>query len=203
MIPVQEILYKTIQGEGFYSGSSCDFIRLYGCPVGCSYCDTGYAMGTTPPPFTTLDYQELKLESDFVVISGGEPMIHKNLPALCRYLLKQKKFVTIETSGAFFQPVPDNVWVTLSPKEHLNSKMKISPAVWKRADEYKFVLSKLSDLHYYQEKHQNRLRKKYLKYIQPEWNEYENHTLSETLDFISQNPEYKLSLQTHKLIGIP
>tara|TARA_R100000808_G_scaffold8737_1_gene24562 strand:+ start:218 stop:829 length:612 start_codon:yes stop_codon:yes gene_type:complete len=203
MIPVQEILYQTIQGEGFYTGSVCDFVRLYGCPVGCFFCDTGYAKGETPPPFTTLDFTELNLTSNHVVISGGEPMIHKKLPSLCRYLLRQKKFVSIETSGAFWQPVPDDVWITLSPKEHLNPKMKVAPNIWKRADELKFVFGKPDDIHYYEVKHKNRLKKKFLKYLQPEWGDHNEMTLSNTLDYLRYEPQYKLSLQTHKLIGIP
>ena len=40
---IQETFQNTIQGEGYHSGRPCDFIRLYGCPVGCFFCDTGYA----------------------------------------------------------------------------------------------------------------------------------------------------------------
>lgn len=207
MIPVQELLFQTIQGEGFYTGSVCDFIRLYGCPVGCYFCDTGYAEGTKPPSFTTINFDELNLESNHIVISGGEPMIHKNLPALCRFLLKKRKFVSIETSGAFWQPVPDDVWITLSPKEHLNKKMKVAPQLWRRADELKFVYSRNDNsISYYQDKYGHRLRKKLLKYIQPDWG-YNNISRKEnvmaTIEILKEFPEFKLSLQTHKLIGIP
>lgn len=41
-IPVHETFQETIQGEGYWSGTPCDFIRLSGCPVGCWFCDTGY-----------------------------------------------------------------------------------------------------------------------------------------------------------------
>jgi len=204
-IPVQEILYATIQGEGFYSGSVADFLRLYGCPVGCYFCDTGYAKGDSPPKFTTLNYEEIELDSNFVVITGGEPFIHNKLPSLCRYLLKKRKFVTIETSGSFWKPIPENVWITLSPKEHLNKKMKILPEIWKRADEVKMIYTKDDDINFYRDKYPNKLRKKILKYIQPEWDQSNINpdVMNNLLNYLRANPEYKLSLQTHKLIGIP
>lgn len=199
---IQETFQNVIQGEGYHTGRPCDFIRLYGCPVGCYFCDTGYAKQSVDKIRYYKKSSEFllsELKSNFVVISGGEPFIHKNIYMLCNELICQRnKSVAIETSGAFYVHINDNVWITLSPKQHLNGKYPVMPFLWDRANEVKIVISSGNELDFYKE-HLKHF--KGYKYLQPEYNDFDR-TLALTLDLLRQNQDYKLSLQTHKIIGV-
>ena len=205
-INIQETFQDTLQGEGYHSGRPCDFIRLYGCPIGCFFCDTGYALPDgewykKQISKTTRTFKELikELKSDYVVISGGEPFIHKNLPELCRALIDAGKDVGIETSGSFWQPIPLEAFVTLSPKWHLNLKYRVLDVFWERANEFKLVISKGGELDCYMEKLKN--FNGFL-YLQPEYNDFKN-SIQKTLSLLKTYNDFKLSLQTHKFLNIP
>lgn len=199
-ILVQETFQNTIQGEGYWTGLPVDFIRLYGCPVGCPWCDTGYSDGGVDLPKQSRSFKELidELESDVVVISGGEPFIHKSLPELVAALECSGKIVHIETSGARWQTVSDTVWVTLSPKEHISPKYPVDKVMWERASEVKIVISSGDELGFYR----NVLPKDTPIFLQPEWNNKEQ-TISKCLDLLQASDlDLRLSLQTHKMIGV-
>jgi 7-carboxy-7-deazaguanine synthase len=200
-LPIHETFQSTVQGEGYWSGSLVDFIRLFGCPVGCPWCDTGYAEGGEKLPRVERTIHELlgELKSPRVVISGGEPFIHKHLPELVQALLAAGKHVSIETSGSFWQEISPEAWITLSPKQHINPKYPVQKQFWSRANEVKIVIETGTEINFYQE---------YLStyphqwvYLQPEWNS-SSKSLSLILQMLQQRPEYRLSLQTHKYIGV-
>ena len=202
---IQETFQKTLQGEGFHSGRVCDFIRLYGCPVGCFFCDTGYASPDgdyylKKLPKRNMTHIQLieELKSKLIVISGGEPFIHKDLPKLCQDLLNVDKDISIETSGSYWKDVHNDVFITLSPKEHLNPKYPVLDIFWKRANELKIVISKVEDFAFYKDKAKNF---KGYKYLQPEYNDFKN-SLQMILKLLQENDEFKLSLQTHKILDI-
>lgn len=200
-LPIHETFQSTVQGEGYWTGSLVDFIRLSGCPVGCPWCDTGYGNGGAKLPRTYRSIQELlaEIKSPRVVISGGEPFIQKHLPDLVQALLAEGKEVSIETSGAFWQEVSPAAWITLSPKEHVNPRYPVQKQFWSRTNEVKIVIETGTEVDFYQE---------YLSaksslpvYLQPEW--YNSaKTLPLILQLLQQNPHYRLSLQTHKYIGV-
>lgn len=198
-IPVHETFQNTIQGEGHWAGAPVDFIRLHGCPVGCNFCDTGYADGGKNAPRELRDIDELVSETRTrrVVISGGEPFIQPNLKQLVHALIGCHKLVHIETSGAFWQEV-SGAWVTLSPKHHLSPKYPVDQRWWNRADEIKIVISSGTELEFYAPFLQSATGSIYL---QPEWND-RARTLPLTLDLLKQNPKFRLSVQLHKMIGV-
>ena len=202
---VQETFQSTLQGEGYQAGRVCDFIRLYGCPVGCWFCDTGYASPDgdyykKKLPKNSKSIEELldETKSKLIVISGGEPFIHKKLPELCAYLIRNGKDVAIETSGSYWLEVPKEVFITLSPKEHLNPKMPVKEQFWTRANELKIVISKVEDFEFYKEKSE---KFKGHKYLQPEYYDG-NESVQRTINLLLENNDFKLSLQTHKIINI-
>ncbi|MBW4514547.1 MAG: radical SAM protein [Timaviella obliquedivisa GSE-PSE-MK23-08B] len=197
-LPIHEQFFETIQGEGYWAGTPADFIRLAGCPVACPWCDTGYADGgkSTPRSDRTIAGLINELRSPHVVISGGEPFIHKELPMLVEAIAATGRQVQIETSGAFWQNIPNPTWVTLSPKQHLSPKYPVHSEMWQRANEIKIVISSGQEVDFYY-KHLA-LRNACL---QPEWNE-RDRTLPLTLDLLKQHPKFRLSLQTHKFIGV-
>lgn len=200
-IPIHETFQSTVQGEGYWSGTLVDFIRLSGCPVGCSWCDTGYADGGKNLPRMERSIGELldDLKSPRVVISGGEPFIHKDLPDLVQALLDVGKKVHIETSGSFWKDVSPDAWITLSPKEHMNPRYPVQPQFWSRSDEVKIVIETGREIEFYAE-HLS-AHPELRVYLQPEWNSA-SKSLPIILQLLQQNPDRKLSLQTHKYIGV-
>lgn len=204
-IPIHETFQQTIQGEGYFAGTPCDFIRLAGCPVHCHYCDTGY--GDTKAntdkhlPRSRLTFEQLinQLISPRVIISGGEPFIHQELPELVEVILAHNKSVAIETSGCFWQDIPPTTWITLSPKGHINPQYPVLPILWQRANEVKLVIETGEELEYYAPQ----LSQLNIPiFLQPEWDQG-NQTLPLVLQLLRKNPQYRLSVQLHKYLNIP
>jgi 7-carboxy-7-deazaguanine synthase len=93
--------FKSIQGESTYAGLACSFIRLAGCNLHCSYCDTTYAA----EPGTQLSLDAVCSVADghgckLVEVTGGEPLLQEEAPALCRRLLDKGYTVLVETNGS-------------------------------------------------------------------------------------------------------
>ncbi|MGE9296349.1 MAG: 7-carboxy-7-deazaguanine synthase QueE, partial [Puniceicoccales bacterium] len=113
--------FASFQGEGLHGGRSAFFIRTYGCPVKCPWCDSANTWHPDHRPehierFTVAQLTELAATArpDFVVITGGEPTVH-DLRPLTDSLHAAGLRVHLETSGAF--PLKgDFDWVTVSPK---------------------------------------------------------------------------------------
>jgi 7-carboxy-7-deazaguanine synthase len=201
MIPIHETFQSTVQGEGFHAGTLVDFIRLQGCPVACPWCDTGYADGgqNTPRIMRSIGDLMAELKSPVVVISGGEPFIQTHLPELCSAILQSDRAVHIETSGGFWRPVPSGVWITLSPKEHINHRYPVR--IWNKAHEIKLVISTGGEVEFYKEHLEDCHRRQIPVFFQPEW-ENRASTLPMALELIKQNPWARLSIQSHKFIGV-
>lgn len=200
-IAIHETFQNTIQGEGYWAGTPVDFIRLAGCPVGCHYCDTGYANGGVGLPRNVRSFNELiaELRSPRVVISGGEPFIYPQLPDLVQCIEATDRTVSIETSGSFWQAISSSVWVTLSPKEHISPQYPVVAQMWERASEIKLVIETGLELKYYA---QYLSKKPQIPvFLQPEWTQ-RDYTLPLVLDLLKQYPYYRLSLQLHKYVGV-
>ncbi|NJP12529.1 MAG: 7-carboxy-7-deazaguanine synthase QueE [Leptolyngbyaceae cyanobacterium RU_5_1] len=199
-IPIHETFQQTIQGEGYWAGTPVDFIRLAGCPVQCPWCDTGYADGGADLPRQLQSFEQLldELHSPRVVITGGEPFIHPQLPDLVDAILVSGRGVAIETSGAVWREISSAAWVTLSPKEHLRPRYPVQPEMWARANEIKVVISTGAELTFYA----SHLQTGVPVFVQPEWHD-RDRTLPLALDLLTQFPSYRLSLQLHKYVGVP
>ncbi|WP_341734200.1 7-carboxy-7-deazaguanine synthase QueE [Microcoleus sp. EPA2] len=200
--PIHETFQSTVQGEGYWTGTLVDFIRLAGCPVRCPWCDTGYSNGGKGLPAVSQSIAQLlaQLQSKRVVITGGEPFIHRDLPELIQALLAADKQVSIETSGAYWLDVSPQAWITLSPKEHVSPKYPVQELFWSRANEIKLVVSTGKEVEFYH-KHLA-LNVDIPVFLQPEWNS-KDAAIPIILELLKQNPNYRLSLQTHKFIGVP
>jgi len=200
-LPIHETFQSTVQGEGYWTGTLVDFIRLAGCPVRCPWCDTGYKNGGKDLPSVARSIAQLlaELQSPRVVITGGEPFIHGDLPELVEALLAADKQVSIETSGAYWLDVSPLAWITLSPKEHVNPKYPVQELFWTRANEIKLVVSTGEEVEFYHKFLANNVNIPV--FLQPEWNSKESG-IPMILELLKQHPSYRLSLQTHKLIGV-
>ncbi len=212
--------FHSLQGEGYHAGKSAFFIRLAGCKVGCSWCDTKHSWDEAkyPPISISNIVTQIKIArkkgASFCVITGGEPL-HHNLDNFCKAIKnetmeeKQNSMkIHIETSGvSTISGMYD--WITLSPKRHnppqnyflkncnevkiiINDKKDIEFAVEiKKEILNNFETSKISDTSEKQDK---------IYYLQPAW--CNKNGLSLAIDFVKNNPDWNLSLQTHKFLEI-
>ena len=139
-LPIHE-RFHSFQGEGCHAGRAAFFIRTYGCPVHCPWCDSAGTWHPDHKPQAINRIEALALAEEaaaaqpaFVVITGGEPTIH-DLTPLTEALHAIDLPVHLETSGAF--PIRGQFdWITLSPKRwKLPLEQNLS-----RADEFKIIV---------------------------------------------------------------
>jgi organic radical activating enzyme len=197
VLPVMEDFY-TIQGEGGNTGFAAYFIRLGGCDVGCHWCDVKESWNPTLHPLTPISdvvNKALSFKARSIVITGGEPLLY-NLEPLTQLLKASRLKVFLETSGAY--PLSGNFdWICLSPKKF----KKPITAVLKRADELKVIVFNKSDFEW-AEQYRAEVSDHCLLFLQPEWSKSEK-MLPQIIDFVKENPIWRISLQTHKYMNIP
>jgi 7-carboxy-7-deazaguanine synthase len=115
---VNEIFYS-LQGEGFLAGVPSVFVRIAGCPLRCKWCDTKYAWSETAGQqlgIIEIIRQVQQWSCNFVVITGGEPIVNPDLPELVQQLKSLEKHITIETSGIEYIPDLPCDLMSISPK---------------------------------------------------------------------------------------
>ena len=94
-------IFHSLQGESTWAGYPCTFIRLTGCPLRCTWCDTEYSFyGGDKMTLAALVAQCDEIGTKLIEITGGEPLIHRNAFVLTTMLLDRGYTVLIETSGA-------------------------------------------------------------------------------------------------------
>jgi 7-carboxy-7-deazaguanine synthase len=93
-------IFHSIQGESTLAGEPTVFVRFTGCDLRCQYCDTEYAFyGGTQMSLQQVLEEVAKYPARFVCLTGGEPTLQKELPALARELLERGYQVSLETHG--------------------------------------------------------------------------------------------------------
>lgn len=195
--PVMEA-FATVQGEGAHAGTPCWFIRLGGCDVGCVWCDVKDSWDVNAHPRQTVkEMVAAAAESgrQTVVVTGGEPAMH-DLSALTAALKAAGLQTHIETSGTHAL-TGDWDWVTLSPKKFKACREDVYPA----AHELKVVVFHRSDMEW-AANHAKQVNDNCGLFLQPEWDKREEATFW-ILSWIASRPGWRISLQTHKYIGIP
>jgi len=195
-LPVMET-FVSVQGEGYHTGTPSFFIRIGGCDVGCHWCDVKESWNPELHPLTDVDEILNNIPSHIktVILTGGEPLNY-DLSYLTRKLHEKNLRVHLETSGTG-KLTGSFDWVCLSPKKYLLPKSEIYDA----ADELKIIVFNKKDFEFAEE--QARKVKPHSKlYLQPEWSVREK-TVPLIVEYIIRHPRWKLSLQTHKYIGLP
>jgi 7-carboxy-7-deazaguanine synthase len=196
-LPLVEEFF-TIQGEGWHSGKAAYFVRLGGCDVGCSWCDSRFAWDPDLHPLVKTDEIIIRVKSsgaDSVVVTGGEPLMW-NLDYLCSGLKRNKICTFIETSGAY--PLSGKWdWICLSPKRNIPPLNKIC----RSADELKVIIETIDDF-LWAEKYRKLVSINCRLFLQPEWSRFEN-VIPEIVDYVRKNPAWRISLQSHKYMHIP
>ena len=196
MLPVMEAFY-TIQGEGFHKGTAAFFIRVGGCDVGCHWCDVkeSWDADLHPPTKISSIVSQAKSYSDTIVITGGEPLMWDMAP-LTNLLKKNNLKTHIETSGAY-DLTGDWDWICLSPKKR---KLPLG-SIYSKADELKVIVFNKSDFRFAEEQ-AKKVSPDCILYLQPEWSSKEKVTPL-IVNYVMNDPKWRISLQTHKFLNIP
>jgi organic radical activating enzyme len=215
-LPLVEEFY-TLQGEGYHTGRAAWFIRLGGCDVGCSWCDSREAWNPRVHPPVEVDEivrraaDRVENPARAVVVTGGEPLMWP-LDGLCDGLHAAGVEIFLETSGS--HPFSGSFdWVCLSPKR----RQPPLEEAWARADELKVIVEGAEDLKWAEECAEAALaansgaladggladgaRRPKL-FLQPEWSRREA-VIPMLVEYIKKNPRWRMSLQSHKYMRIP
>lgn len=189
--------FLTVQGEGAWSGHAAYFIRLAGCDVGCPWCDTKESWLVDGHPVLTvaeLTASARSAAAKIVVVTGGEPAMHDLTPLTTGLAVTGCK-IHLETSGAYALTGSFD-WVTMSPKKY----MPPVQSVYAVTNELKVVVSHKSDFEW-AESHRALCRDDATLMLQPEWDS--PHMIKSIVEYVKQNPDWAISLQTHKYLNIP
>ncbi|MGE4295975.1 MAG: 7-carboxy-7-deazaguanine synthase QueE [Campylobacterales bacterium] len=145
IFPVVEI-FASLEGEGSWMGRQSAFVRLFGCNLRCDWCDTKESYGPggrcEELALETIVDRIRMLEVGFVTLTGGEPFLQEQLPALCAALIEAGFRVKIETNGTLWQPGMDSlpagsVFIACSPKPE---EYAVHPRIAEQVNELKFVV---------------------------------------------------------------
>jgi 7-carboxy-7-deazaguanine synthase len=207
-------IFHSIQGESTWAGLPCTFVRLTGCPLRCSWCDTAYAFhGGHKMTFDEIVATVQDHGTPLVEITGGEPLAHRGAFALTSRLLDLGFTVLVETSGAF-DVAP------LDPRAHKIMDLKCpgsgeeSRNLWSNLehltvrDEVKFVVADRADYEWarsaiLQHRLDARVRNGTLKALlmSPVWGQVDYQALSGWV--LEDQLPVRFQIQLHKLIWGP
>lgn len=204
-----EEIFPTLQGEGIYTGWPAVFIRLGGCNLACNFCDTQFetfsdrSLSDILEEITSLALNnEAERVRELVVITGGEPF-RQPIEALCRALLAEGFKVQIETNGTLWRDIPKEVDIVCSPKATEKGYFPLRPDVLSRVSALKFLISTQTEP-YKEVPDIGQGGYAIPTYVQPmdEYDEAQNAKNRASALALADQNGYRLSLQTHKILGI-
>lgn len=189
-------IFHSLQGEGFNTGTASVFVRLSGCNLHCSFCDTDHNRGTMMSlPQIVAEVMRWP-KAPLVVLTGGEPSLWINSELVHGLKLMTGKLIAIETNGT--RDLPEGIdWVTLSPKFTFSGGDTLLCVV-KRCDELKVVYCG-QDLSLYDGIEATH------RFLQPCFvpdEEECKRNVQACVQAVLDNPEWRLSLQTHRMLNI-
>lgn len=195
-------IFWTFQGESYHAGRRALFVRMPFCNLACSWCDTTF---NTFEKVSESDLVKCATQEPgkFAVITGGEPSLNKHVPRVIAILKSLGFYIAMESNGTH-QPPEGVDWLTVSPKRFTDEKgmepFYIHPGAFLLANEFKYVVEEgfpfnILDRHGVIAKTNQRL------YLSPEFNRMAA-SLVEIEKYIQANPHWRVSLQTHKWMGI-
>ena len=189
-------IFWTFQGEGAHAGRRALFVRMPKCNLKCSWCDTEFDSSQT---WHSDAFNEMATREDarFAVLTGGEPLMNKELPQVIQWLTDLGFYKAVETNGTM-PWVPGIDWVTCSPKR--DAAYKIHRGLKQHVNEYKYVVDDGFDFKLLS-RHNDEESSVQLS-LSPEFNTFREN-LNRIYSFIAANPRWRISLQTHKWMDIP
>jgi len=200
-------IYDAIQGESTLAGMPCTIVRLAGCPLRCSYCDTPQALpmhSGTRMPIADIVARIRASARPLVLITGGEPLAQRALPQLLDALVPHTAIIQLETSGAYdIRPIAPPVRRILdikTPGSGEQARNKWDNLEDLRAgDEIKFVLCDEQDYRWSREVIETRLRATPATILfSPCWGRLDPQQLAAWL--LRDRLPVRLQLQMHKYV---
>jgi organic radical activating enzyme len=195
-LPVMEEFYS-LQGEGVHTGKPAYFLRIGGCNVNCHFCDVKESWDADKHTLTLVDeivQRVVANPSESLVVTGGEPLLY-DLDILCDRLINKGIQLFLETSGS--EPISGQWdWICVSPKRNHPPL----PTVLQQANELKVVIQNEPDFIWAEENAQL-VQSDCALLLQPEWGNSEIMN-PKIVDYILKNPQWRMSLQSHKYLGI-
>jgi len=190
-------LFWTIQGEGRNAGRRSLFLRLPFCNLQCPWCDTSF---NTFKEYALEDFLKFTRQesSRLCVVTGGEPTKNKQLPEIVN-LLKDEGFEVACESNGTYSPYERIDWLTVSPKSFQEIPYFVHEDAFKKASEFKYVVDAAFDFSILDRHDLNDGR---LYYLSPEFGDMKG-SIEKIINYMIERPLWKLSLQTHKWIGVP
>lgn len=195
-LPVMERFY-TVQGEGQFAGCPAYFIRLAGCDVGCVWCDVKESWDALIHPLLSIEEMVAdvkKIGAPMVVVTGGEPTLY-DLSALTKALKGIGVRTHIETSGTN-ELTGTWDWITFSPK-------KFKPpvhSIYAQAHELKVIVFHPSDIAWAEE-HAAQVNGECVLFLQAEWDKRDT-MYPLIMARLQEQPKWRISVQTHKYLGV-
>lgn len=208
MIPVHE-MFHSFQGEGVHIGKNAFFIRTFGCPLHCHFCDSAGTWHPDYVPKKVIRHNAAELVSrvkesgaNICIITGGEPLIH-DLTELTDRLRSNRINSHIETSGAFdVKGKAHFSWVTLSPKR---DKLPTAPNLF-LARELKLIIEAPEDIDFWiRTLHEIHPLSFYGKpvWLHPEWSQRENpkvlNAITQAVKSGFKDADFRAGWQLHRL----
>ena len=195
MVRVNEIFYS-LQGEGYNTGTASVFVRLSGCNLRCHFCDTQHEQGIMMSLPQIIDEVNRWPEAPLLVLTGGEPSLWIDDTMIAALKQHTGKRIAIETNGTHTLPAAID-WVTLSPKSAYPGG-DAAPCILSHCDELKVVYTgqDLGQYAHIEATHH---------FLQPcfvDDPEQRQRNLEVCVKAVLEHPQWRLSLQTHRLLGI-
>ena len=183
-------IFLSLQGEGFWTGTPMVFLRLSGCNLACHFCDTDFkAFKEMEADAIVSTMTDLAGECHRACITGGEPLLQLE-SGLIEALHKAGFKIHLETNGTI--EAPEGIdWITVSPK----AELKLT-----KASELKLVFQKPDEAHIECFRSYN-CQNLFLQPCDTGYPENNAAILQQCLEYIKAHPWWRLSLQTHKLLG--
>ena len=191
---VNEIFYS-LQGEGANTGTPAVFVRFSGCNLKCPFCDTEYQSGTEMTEQAIVEEVcRQGAQAPLVVLTGGEPTLQAT-PELIDLFHQNGFKVAMETNGT--KTPPSNIdWMTVSPKQAFVGD--IGKTVLNECNELKVIFDGKNEPQDYG----IRADHYYLQPCDVGDATINAQIIGQCIDYIKQNPKWKLSLQTHKILNV-
>ena len=193
--PIVEI-FHSVQGEGFHAGIPHVFVRFGNCNLRCEWCDTDFLAYEERTLQSIVD-EVLSYDCDRVIFTGGEPAL-QDLASIGTVLKSHDITLSIETNGTIpIDPIID--WICVSPKDQLYSNVSIKQ---RNGDELKVVYCG-QELSMYDELKEG-FSHLFLQpcYIDSDTVEQNGKSFQIVENLVKQSPGWRLSLQTHKWMGV-
>jgi len=191
-------LFWTVQGEGTNWGRRALFVRMPFCNLACSWCDTSFNSFKKISEQEFADFAQQE-PGRFAVITGGEPMMNLQTPRVVEILRSLGFEVACESNGTF--PIVHGIdFVTVSPKS--DSDYYIHWDALSRINDLKLIVDEGFDFEVAKRIEKDLAHTTAKLWLSPEFGTFKQ-SIEKILEFIKENPQWRINLQTHKWMQIP